>query len=261
MTTTFRGKSRLDMLNRIDPRAGHLPRTWWSVRNAAGTGGDPADLWIYDEIGYWGTTADLFRQDLAAITASEIVMHVNSPGGDLFDGVAIYNAIRSHPAHVTARVDSLAASIASVIVQAADRRVMMPHSQMMIHDAWGVAVGNAATMIEAAAMLQRQSGIIADIYHERTRGGKAKLDKIVAAMAAETWFEDDAAVEFGLADAVERPAWKTEPDAADPPPEEDEGDDGDDQGDGDAPAEDDLDAMLRAELARIEGDAMEELFS
>lgn len=191
---------------------------WYEIRNAGDV--EAADMWIYDEISFWGVSADQFRQDLAAITAPRINLHITSPGGDVFDGVAIYNSIRQHPAYVTARVDGLAASIASVIVQAADERVMLKHSQMMVHDAWGLCVGNARDMLDAAALLEKQNAVIAGIYHERTRGGAAKLDKIRKAMADETWMTAEEAVQFGLADRVEAPKFQAEPPAASDPPAE-----------------------------------------
>lgn len=220
---------------------------WWSVRNAAGEKGAPAELDLYGEIGYYGVTAVQFNEDLRGITASKVEMRVNSPGGDVFDAMAIYNLIRSHPAHFTARVDGLAASAASVIVQAADERVMMPHAQLMIHKAWGMTVGNSDDHLDTAALLARQDSIIVDVYLERTRGGKAKREKIEKAMAAETWFTDDEAVAFGLADRVEKPAWQAEaPDDGDDEDDpaaaagDDEDDDTDEGEDGDGPpAEDD----------------------
>jgi ATP-dependent protease ClpP protease subunit len=278
MSLFHRGKTRLETVNRALARAEMdirvSARPWYAIRNAAGTDGQAAELSIYDEVGFWGVTAAQFAQDLASITAPELTVRVSSPGGDVFDAVAIYNMIRAHPSYVTAKVDGLAASAASVIVQAADSRVMMPHSQMMIHDAWGMAVGNAATMREAADMLDKQSAIIADIYHERVRGGSRSLAKIRAAMADETWYVDEAAVKAGLADSVERPGWKDGPGPAEDPPVEDAAEPDmppkkkkmpmDEVGDGGGDDGDVEDAMatLRAELAKLdEVDDLEDLLS
>lgn len=216
-----------------------LEQTWYSIRNKAGTEGDTAEVFVYGEIGEWGITADQFRRDIDAITAPRITMRVSSPGGDVpIDGVAIYNTIRTHPAHVTAKVDGLAASIASVIVQAADERVMMKHSQMMIHNPWMVWGGDAAEFRRAADLLERQTDVIAGIYHERTRGGQRKLDKILAAMAkdggAGTWMTAEEAVAFGLADSVETAKFQGGPQAMAGPdededlPDDPDGNDGDD---------------------------------
>lgn len=237
MTMFHRGKTRLVTTNRVLDRLERDMRasapSWYSIRNAKGAEGDTAELHIYDEIGFWGVTAAQFARDLGEITAPQLRMRVSSPGGDVFDGIAIYNMIRSHPAYTTAVVEGLAASIASVIVQAADRRVMMPHAQMMIHDAWGMVAGNAADLREFADMLDKQSGIIADVYLDRIRGGERMKAKIRAMMAAETWLVDQEAVTAGLADAVESPSWKAGPSEADPE------DDPDDDPTPDDPAPDD----------------------
>ncbi|MGV9779791.1 head maturation protease, ClpP-related, partial [Streptosporangium sp. NPDC003464] len=128
-----------------------------------------------------------------------MTLRVNSPGGDVFDGIAIMNTLRSHPARVTTHVDSLAASIASVIAMAGDRIVMQPHSQMMIHDAAGMCIGNATDMHEMAAMLDRQSDNIAAVYAERAGGTVADWRE---RMRAETWLSAEEAVAAGLADEV-----------------------------------------------------------
>lgn len=184
--------------------------TWYKITNLAGDGG-PAEVAIYDEIGYWGITASDFLAELKAITASEINLRLNSPGGEIFDGIAIYNTLRSHTARVTVHVDSLAASIASVIAMAGDRIVMLSHSQLMIHDAMTVAVGNAGELREMAEMLDRQSDNIAGIYAERA-GGTVKQWR--SRMTAETWYSAAEAVEAGLADELVKPARQEEQDLA-----------------------------------------------
>ncbi|MGE3448678.1 MAG: head maturation protease, ClpP-related [Microbacteriaceae bacterium] len=193
-------------MNRDRARIGNLlgqqQRPWWRISNATG---ETAELWIYDEISLWGVTADAFAADLRSITASNVTLRLNSPGGDVFDGIAIYNSIRSHPARFTAKVDSLAASIASVILQAADHRVMVSHSQAMIHDAVGAFIGNAEEMVDFAALLEKQSDLIAEIYAERAGGGVRRKNKFRDLMRAETWLSDAEAVDLGLADEIERP--------------------------------------------------------
>lgn len=175
--------------------------SWYKITNLAGEGG-PAEVVIYDEIGYWGVTASDFMAELKAITASEISLRVNSPGGEIFDGIAIYNVLRAHDAHVTVQVDSLAASIASVIAMAGDRIVMQPHSQLMIHDGSGLCLGNAADMREMADLLDRQSDNIAAVYADKAGGTPEEWrDR----MRAETWFTAEEAVEAGLADEVAEP--------------------------------------------------------
>ena len=118
-------------------------RDWYRIDNKAD---EQADIYIYDEIGYWGLTAADFVRDLQAVKAGKINLHLNTPGGDVFDGIAIHNALRQHSASVAVQVDSLAASIGSVIAMAGDTITMAKHSTMMIHDPFGFAMGNAEDM-------------------------------------------------------------------------------------------------------------------
>lgn len=176
---------------------------WYRINNSLDAGGSPvAEINLYGDIGSWGITAASFVEELKAVDAPEIHLHIASPGGEVFDGLALYNALRSHRAKVIVQVDSLAASIASVIAMAGDRIIMAPHSQMMIHMAAGVACGEASEMREYADFLDRQSENIAGVYAERA-GGTVK--QWLKAMAAETWYFADEAVEAGLADEVAQP--------------------------------------------------------
>jgi len=170
---------------------------WYRITNTVS--GGTATVHIYDEIGYWGVTAAEFVAELSQVTASAIDVHLNSPGGEIFDGIAIMNALRSHPATVTTYVDSLAASIASVIAMAGDRIVMAPNSQLMIHDGSGICIGNAAEMREMADLLDRQSDNIAAVYADRAGG---TVEEWRARMTAETWYSAEEAVAAGLADEV-----------------------------------------------------------
>jgi ATP-dependent protease ClpP protease subunit len=183
------------------PRAAQPPaavpaRTWYRIENHAD---GPAEVWLYDEIGYWGVTAQEFARELADLDAEEIVVRLNSPGGDVFDGLAILNALRDHRASVTVKVDGLAASAASFIAQAGDEIVMARQSQMMIHDASGLCIGNASDMEEMRTVLDRLSDTIASVYADRAGGGSKKWR---TAMRAETWYSAEEAVSAGLADEV-----------------------------------------------------------
>jgi ATP-dependent protease ClpP protease subunit len=169
---------------------------WYKITNLAD---DTAELYIYDEIGWFGVTAADLANELRAVTASTISVRLNSPGGDVFDGIAILNALRSHPAAVNVTVDSLAASIASVIAMAGDTVTMAPNSQMMIHAASGIVIGDAVDMREMADLLDKQTQNIASIYQSRAGG---KLSDWRAAMDAETWYSAQEAVDAGLADEV-----------------------------------------------------------
>jgi ATP-dependent protease ClpP protease subunit len=170
---------------------------WYRITNAIG--GGTATVHIYDEIGWFGITAAEFVAELSQVQASAIDVHLNSPGGEIFDGIAIANSLRAHPATVNVYVDSLAASIASVIAMAGDRVVMAPNSQLMIHDGSGLCIGNAAAMRGHAELLDRQSDNIASVYADRAGGTVAEWRE---RMQAETWYTAEEAVEAGLADEV-----------------------------------------------------------
>ena len=194
--------SREDFLARIKRPLARAQRgrdDWYRLQNKAG---ETPKLYIYDEIGYWGDTAKALAEDLKGVDADEIAVHLNSPGGDIFDGLAIYQALKDHKAKVTIRVDGLAASIASVIAMAGDRIVMAPKASMMIHDGWTMAVGNAAELRKTADLLDKQSGIIASVYADRSVLGYG-TDHFRALMREETWFTAEEALEAGLIDEIE----------------------------------------------------------
>ncbi|MET0426671.1 MAG: head maturation protease, ClpP-related [Actinoplanes sp.] len=173
-------------------------RTWYRVENKA-TDTGPATIHLYDEIGAWGVSADMFMADLAELGSRDLTLRINSPGGEVFDGVAIYNALQRHAGRITGHVDGLAASAASFIAMAADELVVEPGAQLMIHDAQGMCWGNAADARQLADMLDRTSQTIAMIYAERA-GGSA--DDWRELMRAETWYDGAGAVEAKLADRV-----------------------------------------------------------
>jgi ATP-dependent protease ClpP protease subunit len=184
------------MKSRIAAKADGAHRSWYRIQAAA----DVAEVWIYDEISWWGVSAATFVDEIRGITAPRIVVHINSPGGDAFDGVAIMTALRSHPAHVTTRTEGLAASAASIIFQGGDSRVMVQHATLMIHEAWGGCVGPAADMRAFADVLDKLNDTLAAVYAERS--GKHDAAHFRDLMAVETWLSDAEAVELGLADEV-----------------------------------------------------------
>jgi ATP-dependent protease ClpP protease subunit len=171
--------------------------SWYEIRNQED---GSSDLYIFNEIGLGGITAEAFMTDLRGVTARKINLHLNSPGGDVFDGIAIHNTLKQHPAEITVMVDALAASIASVIAMAGDKIVMARHSSMMIHEAHGMAVGDAEDMVMMADRLNVISEQIASIYKERVPGSKQVTWR--NRMKAETWYTEEEAVRAGLADEV-----------------------------------------------------------
>lgn len=174
-------------------------KDWFRIDNAAEES-DETDIYVYDSIGGWfGMYADEFIEAIKGVSTSKINLRLNSPGGSVFEGIAIANAIRNHPANVTVYVDSVAASIASVIALAGDRVVMMPQSQFMVHNASGGCYGDASEMTKMADLLDKQSRNIAEAYAQHTGRPLAEWQDY---MAAETWFTAEEAVAAGLADEV-----------------------------------------------------------
>ena len=182
-------------------------------RFQAATTGRVATVHLYGVIGAtWGglDPAEIVPQ-LRALDVDEITVHVNSPGGDVYDGMALYNALRAHPAHVTAIIDGLAASAASVIICAADDVAISPGAEVMIHDAWSLAIGDADALRKEADSIDRISENVAGIYAARAGGTTAHWRDL---MRAETWFSASEAVAVGLADRIDGAAAENRPAAA-----------------------------------------------
>lgn len=172
-----------------------------------------ANLHLYGAIGgYWGgIDAAEMVPAIRDLDVDTLNVYVNSPGGNVYDGIAIRNALRSHKARVVVTVDGLAASAASFIACAGDEVIMAENSEFMIHEAWGLAIGNAEDMLAAADDLDRISGNIAAMYASKA-GGNA--DDWRALMKAETWYSADEAVAAGLADRTDADTGDDEPAAS-----------------------------------------------
>jgi ATP-dependent protease ClpP protease subunit len=161
--------------------------------------GERTTIHLYDDIGEWGVTARDFVAELAGIGKGGIDLHINSGGGDVFDGVAMHAALVNHPSSVTAYIDGIAASAASFIAMAGDEVVIEKHARMMIHEASGIALGNKRDFREAADVLEGIDGTMAQMYADRAGGKPAEW---LTRMEATTWFGSQAAVDIGLADRV-----------------------------------------------------------
>lgn len=181
-------------------------RPWYRIEPPAASspsnaGTKKAVIRLYDAIGGWfGVTAKQFVSELDQLDVDEIELHINSPGGIVWDGVAIRNALRQHPARVVSVVDGIAASAASFIALAADEVVMAPNSELMIHDASAICWGWARDMEKAAQDLHRVSRNIASMYAAKAGGTVEGWREL---MLAETWYSAEEAVEAGLADRVD----------------------------------------------------------
>jgi ATP-dependent Clp endopeptidase proteolytic subunit ClpP len=161
---------------------------------------DPIDDWGAD----WGVSAKEFAAVLDALPddTREIRLLINSPGGNVWDGLAILNTLRSHPARFVAVVEGIAASAASFIAAGADELTMMPNARLMIHRAWGGCIGNAVDMEKMSADLAGEDQNLASIYAAKA-GGTA--EEWLARMTSETFISADEAVELGLADRIVEP--------------------------------------------------------
>jgi len=173
---------------------------WYEINNKA----EKAEIWIYEFIGkdYWtgeGLTAKDFQEDLSKIKSSQIDLHINSPGGDVFDGNTIYNLLKQHPANVTTYIDGLAASIASVIALAGDKVLMAENALFMVHQPWAFTVGNEEDHEKQIEILRQVGGSLAKTYMSKTNKTE---DEIKEMMKSETWLSSDQAIEAGFADEI-----------------------------------------------------------
>jgi ATP-dependent Clp protease protease subunit len=173
--------------------------SWYAIR-ARGTG---AEVAIYDEIGAYGVSAKGFLAELGALPdGTPVDLRLNSPGGSVFDAVAIYNALKRHAGTVTVWIDGIAASAASYVAMAGDEIVMPENAFLMIHDPSGLAMGTAGDMRAMAEALDKIAGSLVRGY--AAKSGKTD-DEIAALMAAETWFDAADAVAAGFADRLADP--------------------------------------------------------
>ena len=174
-----------------------MKENWYNVQSKAS--GDIVDVYIFDEIGTFGMNAQSFIDEIKAFKNSPINLHINCVGGDVFDGMAIYNILKKRTAETTVYIEGIAASMGSVIALAADSVVMAENSLFMIHNAWGGANGEAKDMKKTAALLDKISDEIADIYMKKT---KLPYDRVKEMMDEETWLNADEALELGFIDSI-----------------------------------------------------------
>ncbi|HEY6926404.1 MAG TPA: head maturation protease, ClpP-related [Steroidobacteraceae bacterium] len=184
---------------------------WFSIKNVSA---EEASINIFDEIGFWGTSAQGFVDQLNAITTPKITVYVNSPGGDVFDGIAIHTALAQSKAHVTTFNTGIAASAASYIMMAGDTIKTARNAMWMLHDASGLVWGNATAMREQANLLDKLSMNIADMY--AMQAGGTKEEWFARMENTETWYTGEEAMAVGLAD--EMTDADEEPDEDDAPP-------------------------------------------
>jgi ATP-dependent Clp protease, protease subunit len=167
---------------------------WFDVQ--AAMDGKPPKMYLYDDIGFWGVTAADF---VAAMPQGAFELHINSRGGSVYDGLAIYNAARQHDGEITGVVDGIAASMASVILCACKTRIMAPGSMLFVHDPIADVQGDKDDLAKAMAMLETVGGSLAAIYMQATG---TDAETVAGWMAGDTLFSAEAAVAAGLATSL-----------------------------------------------------------
>ena len=174
-----------------------MKKNWYRIE--ASTGSIP-EILIYGDIADYNIDSATFRRDLFAIKAPEVNVRINSRGGGVFEGIAIHNALRDHPAKITAYIDSLAASIAAYIAMGADIRVMAKASRMMIHEAQGVVGGTAKDLRDTADLLDDANSMQIDAFSTATSLGRSVVKEM---LAVETWLTPEQAKKMGFIDVIE----------------------------------------------------------
>jgi len=174
-------------------------KSWYTIPNIEAKGGKSTHIHIYDEIGVHGVTAKSFLEDLKDLKGKDITVHINSAGGDVFQGQAIYSALKSYTGKVTVKIEGLAASMATIIALAGDRIEMTANSLFMIHSPMSNVFGNKSQMRRQINALEKVESTMLSVYSKRT---KMSDDKINLMMETETWLSADEALQMGFIDEV-----------------------------------------------------------
>jgi len=174
-----------------------MNKNWYNIKAEASS--KSADVYIFDEIGTFGLTAQSFIEEIKSYKDTPMSLHINCVGGDVFEGMAIYNVLKKRTARTTVYIEGLAASMGSVIALAGDEVVMAENSLFMIHNAWGGAMGEATEIRKTAALLDKISGEIADIYTKKTN---LPYNRVKEMMDEETWLSADEAFNLGFIDSI-----------------------------------------------------------
>ena len=169
---------------------------WYSIENKAD---NSVEISIYDEIGDYGTSAKNFIEEVKAVGNADITLRINSVGGSVFDGLAIYNTLRSHNGYVNIKIEGLAASISTVIAMAGDSIEMSENGFFMIHNPFGKSAGEAGDMRKTADLLDKIKNEIIEIYSKKSNLSAEQLSNM---MDKETWLSSQEAVEFGFVDNI-----------------------------------------------------------
>lgn len=186
----------MELITKIRAR---LPRIETQATPIIEARGGSAELLLHDTIGFPGITSAMVVEQLKAVKGNALTVRINSPGGDVFDGLAIYEALKSWPGRVTARVEGLAASAATFPLMAAERVEIGEHAFIMIHRSWALSMGSTEDMTAMAGLLAKIDDQLAALYARRTGKSTAEM---LALMDAETWFNAEEAKAAGFADVI-----------------------------------------------------------
>lgn len=171
-------------------------KNWYSIKSQDS---DTPEIFIYDQIGWPGVEAERFIKDLDNIEASRIKIRLNTPGGNVFDGYAIFNALRQHKAKIETHIDGLAASIGSIVALAGDSVHIAKNAFFMIHDPWAMVIGTSEDMRKEAGVLDKISNTLVQTYVDRTGLPTNQVEQL---MADETWFSAQESKEYGFIDFI-----------------------------------------------------------
>ena len=168
---------------------------WYSIKNET----EEVDIYIYDEIGSYDVNAKSFIDELKEHKGKTLNIHINSLGGEVFDGLAIANAIKSHNAPTNTFIEGICASISTIVALASDKVYMSENSLFMIHNAWGGSMGEARDLRKQADILEKISNEIANVYIKKTKLPKSEIDSM---MEEETWLTAEESIQAGFVDEL-----------------------------------------------------------
>lgn len=171
--------------------------TWYNIQSQASA--ESVDVYLFNEIGMWGITAQDFINDIKEHKGQPMDLHINCVGGDVFDGMAIYNVLKKRTQKTTVYVEGIAASMGGIIALAGDEVIMSENSLYMIHNAWGGTMGEASDMRKYANILEKLSDESADIYSKKTG---LPIEQVKDMMNEETWMNAEEALGFGFIDSI-----------------------------------------------------------
>jgi ATP-dependent Clp protease protease subunit len=195
MNLSYRNQKNAEAVSRFWGKPLDRPE-WYKIEASAN---DQAEILVYDVIGWpYNDAGDLVRY-VNSLGDKDILVRLNTPGGDVFDGMAIFNSLANHKGKVTIRIEALAASMGSVLAMAGKEIQAYSNTMMMIHDPWTYMAGNQYELREMADLLEKISGNMLDVYAGRSKIGKREMKEI---MKAETWYTAKEAKEKGFIDTI-----------------------------------------------------------